>query len=109
MVAKMPKDDWAKYARRDRGRRGVRRAFRKGEVAQTFEELVTAANKPSKKAQRHVRREKAPKPPRERKHRAVRLTQNGFTIDYLGTPESAQVRIVVQGDLTRPIPHWPGF
>lgn len=60
--------------------------------------------------QQQKQSEKKPKNRRKSQRRGVvRITHStGHVIDYFGTPESAKLRIVVSGDLTIPLPPWPG-
>ena len=35
--------------------------------------------------------------------------ETGHTVLYNAPPERATIRTVVSGDLTKPLPYWPGF
>lgn len=120
----MPKDDWAKYARRDRGRKAARGShFRKGAVAETFDDLLKARDKGYKKRKKKLRTSSikslkarkaqvnthaAPKEDRTPAN-CVRVRYDGYVVVYHGPPETAILREIVFWDWSKPWPAWPGF
>ena len=83
----MPKDDWAKYARRDRGRQ----ALATGEYFRAGSQSAP------------------PKKRKNRKKKKTRATAGGFVIEYnKRTPELSNLR-TISGQLAGGFPPWPGF
>lgn len=86
----MPKDDWEKASRRERGRR----ALASGEY------FRAGRKRPKKKKSRKLSK---------RKRRLI-VTHDQFVVEYNGaTPETSTLRIIKSGPLFQGLPPWPGF